>query len=95
VDGYVSDGRLNFIWTYSSAVLRRATVKRLADDFMEQLRSLMMHCLALGVGGFTPSDFPLAQLHQRDLDTLAQLLGKAASRAGRRAVNMTLEGGVR
>jgi hypothetical protein len=47
----------------------------------EELRALVAHCREAGAGGFTPSDFPLARLSQRQLDRLAQTRkGDAARR---------------
>ena len=38
--------------------------------YMAALRALIAHCQAPEAGGFTPSDFPLAQLSQDELDEL-------------------------
>jgi microcystin synthetase protein McyA len=35
---------------------------------------LIDHCLSPEAGGFTPSDFPLADLDQQQLDQLANIL---------------------
>jgi non-ribosomal peptide synthase protein (TIGR01720 family) len=35
---------------------------------MEALRAVIAHCTTPEAGGFTPSDFPLAQLDQEELD---------------------------
>ena len=35
---------------------------------MEVLEELMEHCRSEGAGGYTPSDFPLAELDQRTLE---------------------------
>jgi hypothetical protein len=35
---------------------------------MEALRELITHCQTPDAGGYTPSDFPLAQLDQDELD---------------------------
>jgi len=40
----------------------------LAQRFVEALRSIIAHCQSPEAGGFTPSDFPLAQLSQDELD---------------------------
>jgi hypothetical protein len=57
-------------WEYSERVHRRQTVERLAESFLAELRALISHCLGAGAGGRTPSDFPLAALTQRQLDSL-------------------------
>ncbi|MGA5576300.1 amino acid adenylation domain-containing protein [Streptomyces koyangensis] len=66
----VRDGRLEFTWSYGEGVHRRATVERLAHRMTERLTELVAHCAAPGVGGRTPSDFPLAGLDQETLDQL-------------------------
>jgi hypothetical protein len=35
---------------------------------MSELRALIAHCCEENAGGFTPSDFPAAQLSQGELD---------------------------
>jgi non-ribosomal peptide synthase protein (TIGR01720 family) len=44
VNGLVANGRLQLSWTYSENVHRRATIEKLAIDFMEALRRLIRHC---------------------------------------------------
>ncbi|MDW8319409.1 MAG: condensation domain-containing protein, partial [Anaerolineae bacterium] len=60
--------RLAVGWTFSRAMHRRETVQRLAEDFAAALRGLIAHCLSPEAGGFTPSDFDLADLDQRKLE---------------------------
>ncbi len=71
VNGIVSGGRLRMDWTYSGR-LRRATVAALAEHFQEKLSALIEHCVSAQAGGYTPSDFPLSGLGQRQLDRLIQ-----------------------
>ncbi|MGW6598225.1 amino acid adenylation domain-containing protein [Streptomyces sp. NPDC055036] len=66
----VRDGRLEFTWSYGEGVHRRATVERLAHQLTERLTELVAHCATPGVGGRTPSDFPLAGLDQETVDRL-------------------------
>ncbi len=40
----------------------------LGELFLAALRGLVAHCLTPGVGGHTPSDFPLAPLRQEELE---------------------------
>ncbi|MEY9927498.1 amino acid adenylation domain-containing protein/non-ribosomal peptide synthase protein (TIGR01720 family) [Catenulispora sp. GP43] len=68
--GTVSDGRLDFTWSYSSEVHRHDTVARLAAELAEELRAIIRHCAEPGAGGRTPSDFPLASLDQAAVDRL-------------------------
>ncbi|HYY15783.1 MAG TPA: condensation domain-containing protein, partial [Gammaproteobacteria bacterium] len=68
VNGWVAEGRLHLQWSYSERVHRRATVERLAQGFLEALEALIVHCQSPEAGGYTLSDFPLAQLDQDELD---------------------------
>lgn len=58
--------------TYSKNAHRSETISELAHSFLESLRAIIRHCCSTEAGGYTPSDFPLARLDQRELD---QLLG--------------------
>jgi non-ribosomal peptide synthase protein (TIGR01720 family) len=67
-NGFVVGGQLQLNCTYSKSVHRRTTVEALAQGFVGALRSLIAHCQSTDAGGFTPSDFPLVQLSQNELD---------------------------
>jgi amino acid adenylation domain-containing protein/non-ribosomal peptide synthase protein (TIGR01720 family) len=68
VNAFVAGGQLQLGWTYSSNLHQRATIEGLAQDFVAALRSLIAHCQSSEAGGYTPSDFPLAQMSQDELD---------------------------
>ncbi len=70
VVGAVEDRRLRFTWYFSDEVHDEATVRGLADRMLAALRELVDHCTRPGVGGRTPSDFPLAGLDQAGVDRL-------------------------
>jgi non-ribosomal peptide synthase protein (TIGR01720 family) len=74
ISGLVIQGQLQVNWIYSHDLHQSATVEHLAQNFMQALRSLIQHCQSTGVGGFTPSDFPLAQLDQDQLDAALALV---------------------
>ncbi|HEV7587202.1 MAG TPA: amino acid adenylation domain-containing protein [Longimicrobium sp.] len=76
VDAAVMDGRLHATWTYGPGVHRRETVERLAEAFAAELRALIEHCRHPQAGGFTPSDFALAELDQGALDALLSQIGE-------------------
>jgi non-ribosomal peptide synthase protein (TIGR01720 family) len=78
INGVVRGNRLRMDWTYSGNFHRGKTIERLAQDFMEALRSLITHCVSPTAGGFTPSDFPEAGLSQEDLDSLITELHEPA-----------------
>jgi amino acid adenylation domain-containing protein/non-ribosomal peptide synthase protein (TIGR01720 family) len=70
LNGKVFGGELDLSWTYSGAMFDAATIQRLADDYVQELTALIGHCCDSRHRGVTPSDFPLAQLSQTQLDAL-------------------------
>ncbi|WP_330277064.1 amino acid adenylation domain-containing protein [Lentzea sp. NBC_00516] len=70
VTGVVRDNRLEFRFSYSANLHREDTVRRLADRFADALTRIVEHCALPGVGGPTPSDFPLAALGQSTMDRI-------------------------
>ncbi|NDJ18574.1 non-ribosomal peptide synthetase [Myxacorys almedinensis] len=74
ITAIVSEGQLHLRWDYSAGIYQRPRIEQLAQHYLTALRSLIVHCQSSEVGGYTPSDFPDAQLDQEDLDLLiAQL----------------------
>ena len=67
INGGVSDGRLQMFWTFSENVHQRMTIENLALRFIEELKSLIVHCLSPEAGAYTPSDFPQARLDDEKL----------------------------
>ncbi|TDP93019.1 non-ribosomal peptide synthetase/type I polyketide synthase [Labedaea rhizosphaerae] len=67
VDCRVLGGRFELTVTHDSAVAARA----LADGLLAAIRLLLRHCADPAAGGYTPSDFPLADLTD---ETLALVL---------------------
>ncbi|HEY6187654.1 MAG TPA: amino acid adenylation domain-containing protein [Pyrinomonadaceae bacterium] len=78
VNAGVYDRQLRLDWSYSSGLHDRATIEKLASDYLGALRAIIEHCLSPGAGGHTPSDFPPAELDQRSLDALLEALGPVA-----------------
>ncbi|MEL4898614.1 condensation domain-containing protein [Crocosphaera sp. Alani8] len=70
IDGLVSNGEIQFNWTYSREIYDSNTIESLADNFIEALRNLITHCQDIEVGSYTPSDFPEAEVSQTELDQL-------------------------
>jgi amino acid adenylation domain-containing protein/non-ribosomal peptide synthase protein (TIGR01720 family) len=75
IDGGVYEGRLEIDWAYCKNIHARSTIERLVENFGAQLRTLIAHCSAPGVGGYTPSDFSAARVSQEDLEKLLERLG--------------------
>ncbi|HEY4455078.1 MAG TPA: amino acid adenylation domain-containing protein [Pseudonocardiaceae bacterium] len=66
----VVDEQLQVSWTYCPGVHAEPTVRAMAASLLDHLRG----GLANGETGWAPSDFPLADLDQNDLDTIASML---------------------
>jgi amino acid adenylation domain-containing protein/non-ribosomal peptide synthase protein (TIGR01720 family) len=66
VRGYVLAGRLRVEWLTSRRQYREATIRRVADEFQAVLQELIEKCGT--IDGFTPSDFPGANISQDELE---------------------------
>ncbi|WP_037853766.1 hypothetical protein, partial [Streptomyces sp. NRRL F-5053] len=60
----VADGRLLIDLHYSTAVHEPAEARRFAESYRDALSEAVAYCLSEGVGGRSPSDFPLVALDQ-------------------------------
>ncbi|MEO0949605.1 MAG: condensation domain-containing protein, partial [Cyanobacteria bacterium J06641_5] len=78
VDAEVLMGQLTVRFGYSQAQYHTATIAALSTAFARHLRSLLAHCLAPHTQGYTPSDFPLAEIQQQQLDDLIAAKGAIA-----------------
>jgi non-ribosomal peptide synthase protein (TIGR01720 family) len=76
INAIVFDGRLRIDWTWSEDMYDRATVAGLAREALMALHELIDHSLSTGSSGFTPSDFPTADLSQTELDRLIADFGE-------------------
>lgn len=74
INGFVADGRLQLSWAYNTKLHQRATIEHLANSFIESLTAIISHCLSLETFGYTPTDFPDADLTQAELDELLESL---------------------
>jgi non-ribosomal peptide synthase protein (TIGR01720 family) len=75
VTGSVVGGCLRVEWTYSTNQYDDLTIDWLAQDYIAALRELIAHCQSPEAGSYTPSDFGLATLDQRQLDQLVRRFG--------------------
>ncbi len=69
INGQIYGGELRLQVSYSRQRYRRETVQEWVSLFRQEIEELITHCQS-GVRGATPSDFPMAQLTQEELDTL-------------------------
>jgi amino acid adenylation domain-containing protein/non-ribosomal peptide synthase protein (TIGR01720 family) len=70
VNSLVRGGQLEVRWGYSEVAHNAERIEQVAQQYMEELRGIIVHCQLPEAGGFTPSDFPEANLSQLDLDEL-------------------------
>jgi amino acid adenylation domain-containing protein/non-ribosomal peptide synthase protein (TIGR01720 family) len=68
VTAAVVGGRLSVRFTYNEQLHAAATIQSVSNEYMKALRALIEHCQSPEAGGFTPSDFPLINLNQAELD---------------------------
>ncbi|GAA2657407.1 non-ribosomal peptide synthetase [Paractinoplanes durhamensis] len=68
--GTTREGRLAATWQWDRGVLSAVQVRRLSDDWVEVLSTLVEAAEGKGVRGLTPSDVGLVSLSQADLDEL-------------------------
>ncbi|MCU1267653.1 MAG: Non-ribosomal peptide synthase:Amino acid adenylation [Acidobacteria bacterium] len=74
--GAVTGGELRLEWTFSENIHRRETIERLADSYVEKLRTLIENSRSRDAASFSPTDFPSAKLNQEELNkVLAKLRG--------------------
>uniref|UniRef100_UPI0038CD8F78 amino acid adenylation domain-containing protein n=1 Tax=Tumebacillus avium TaxID=1903704 RepID=UPI0038CD8F78 len=66
----ISSGQLSVTFSYSENLHTAATVQELAVRYLAALTAIIRHCQDPEAGGYTPSDFPDAELSASDLDQL-------------------------
>ena len=77
INSGIFEGRLYLEWIYSENLHHRSTIEQLAASCLDTLQALIAHCQSPEAGGYTPSDFPEAELDQDALDALIAKLTKA------------------
>jgi non-ribosomal peptide synthase protein (TIGR01720 family) len=80
INAMVRGGQLQIGWTYATEIHRRTTIETLASQYLDALRALVRHCRSAGEAGYTPSDFPLAGVDQKQLDRLIGSFRRSARR---------------
>jgi amino acid adenylation domain-containing protein/non-ribosomal peptide synthase protein (TIGR01720 family) len=83
INGYVTGGQLRLDWTYSALIHKEATVSRVTAEFIKALRKIVTHCQSQEAGSFTPSDFPKANLSQKQLDSFLAKISRASEKKGK------------
>ncbi|GAB5533684.1 MAG: hypothetical protein Roseis3KO_54610 [Roseivirga sp.] len=73
VNSSVSDGKLRLSWNYSERQYNEATIERLADDYINNLTQLIVHCNTKEDSEHTPSDYGLqGMIDIKELDDFLQ-----------------------
>ncbi|MGI0116123.1 amino acid adenylation domain-containing protein [Zooshikella sp. RANM57] len=68
----VIEGQWQLALDYHQGQFSAAHITQLADKYHRYLTAIIQHCIS-ATGGYTPSDFPLVQLTQPELDQLQQV----------------------
>ena len=74
VNAYILHEHLHVDWVYSTEHYQADTVQNLADAYVRFLEAIIDHCVNAEAGGYTPSDFPLADLNEDKLGKLADVI---------------------
>ncbi|MDN3265831.1 condensation domain-containing protein, partial [Streptomyces sp. CSDS2] len=61
---------LEAVWTWAPDLWTERHVRALADHWFRAIRGLVRHGERSGTGGHSPSDFPLTELSQHDIEQL-------------------------
>lgn len=80
INGFVTGKKLQLDWTYSAAIHQEVTVSNLAENFIKALLQLIAHCQSPEAGGYTPSDFPKANVSQKDLERLLAKINRGSEK---------------
>ncbi|WP_414575248.1 amino acid adenylation domain-containing protein [Anabaena sp. CCY 9402-a] len=75
--GFVREGKLQFDWIYSQQQYQQETISQLANNFQQGLQAIINYCRLPNAGGYTPSDFELANLNQETLDLVMGMISFA------------------
>ena len=70
INTFIFKGQLHVAWTYSKNSYTKATINKLSHRFIAFLQSIIDHCKSAETRGYTPSDFPDADLDQQELDDI-------------------------
>jgi len=75
----VTGGQLRVLWTYSQDCYRQETIEKLSCGFQEALQALISDCRSSKGVSYSPSDFPDAELSQKELDLICVRLNETGA----------------
>jgi amino acid adenylation domain-containing protein/non-ribosomal peptide synthase protein (TIGR01720 family) len=70
INGIVTNGRLTLNITYHKGEYENSTIRTIAENFRENLLSVIDHCVALDTTEMTPSDFTFKNITMEGLEDL-------------------------
>jgi non-ribosomal peptide synthase protein (TIGR01720 family) len=79
VNGGIFGGRLQMEWTYSQSVHRRSTIERVAEDFLEALRSILAQAGTVTSQGHKEATAAEFGWSQEDMEEIASAIGDLES----------------
>ncbi|WP_217653577.1 non-ribosomal peptide synthetase [Seinonella peptonophila] len=80
LNAFVIGGQMTFTWLYSCQLFNQESIERVADEYMEGLRSLINDEEKSDLWSYTPSDFPEADLSKKDLQKVLSIIQKKRKR---------------
>ena len=63
-------------WSWAERLFGREEIESLAELWFEALAGLVVHAAQPGAGGLTPSDLPLVDLTQADIETIEDMVSR-------------------
>ncbi len=70
IDCLVINDKLQIDWTYSQNLHQKTTIEKLAQGFIDALKSLINCSIDTNIESYTPSDFSSAKIGQKDFNKL-------------------------
>ncbi|NET03094.1 MAG: amino acid adenylation domain-containing protein [Sphaerospermopsis sp. SIO1G1] len=74
VNAFITDEQLQISWIYSSKIHEKTTIEKIAQEFVACLQDIINHCVDPENTGYTPTDFPLLDFDQSELDQILENL---------------------
>ncbi|MDJ0728438.1 MAG: condensation domain-containing protein [Crocosphaera sp.] len=68
INAWIADEQLQLNWLYDKQIYQSNTIITIANNYLSTLKAIILHCLTRDEIGFSPSDFPDAELSQTELD---------------------------
>jgi non-ribosomal peptide synthase protein (TIGR01720 family) len=82
ITAHITARTLQINWNYATRLHRGVMIRRLATRFLHHLCALLQTDMNRAQSAYAPSDFPLAQLNQSQLDAVAETLRRLEGTRG-------------